>query len=106
MKPNKWGDLFAGAFAPLAFPWLVLGYLQQGEELQLSTRALLLQAEELRNSVEQQRALVEVSRLQVESEREALEYERALREEATRPSLIVAPSGGYRSRRNEYGLLN
>lgn len=94
MKPNEWGDLFAGVFAPLAFLWLVLGYLQQGEELKLSTRALLLQAEELKNSVEQQRALVEVSRQQVESEREALAYERQLREDSARPNVLVAPSGG------------
>ncbi len=94
MKPNEWGDFFAGVFAPLAFLWLVLGYIQQGEELKLSTRALLLQAKELKNSVEQQRALVEVSRLQVESEREALAYERALREQAALPHILVASSGG------------
>lgn len=62
LKPNEWGDFFAGMFAPLAFLWLVLGYLQQGEELRLSSDALKLQAEELKNSVEQQRELVEVTR--------------------------------------------
>ena len=65
MKPDEWGNFFAGFFAPLAFLWLVLGYMQQGQELQLSTQALLLQAEELKNSVQQQRDLVEVTRLQV-----------------------------------------
>jgi hypothetical protein len=80
--------------APLAFLWLVLGYLQQGEELRLSTEALRLQAEELKNSVEQQRALVEVSRLQVESEREALQQERLLRDEEARP-VITAETSGY-----------
>ena len=94
MLPNAWGDFFAGIFAPLAFLWLVLGYLQQGEELNLSTRALQLQADELRNSVEQQRALVEVSRQQVESERAALEYERTLREESAKPNFIVGWGGG------------
>lgn len=94
MKPNEWGDFFAGVFAPLAFLWLVLGYLQQGEELKLSTKALLLQAEELKNSVEQQRELVEVSRQQVESEREALNYERKLREEAAMPHILVISRGG------------
>lgn len=94
MPPNEWGDFFAGAFAPLAFLWLVLGYLQQGDELRLSTNALRLQAEELKNSVEQQRALVEVSRLQVESEREALSFERRLREELSEPKFAVLGGGG------------
>ena len=94
MTPNAWGDFFAGSFAPLAFLWLVLGYLQQGEDLRLSTEALKLQAEELRNSVEQQRALVEVSRQQVESEREALQEERRLRDEETKPTFILETSGG------------
>lgn len=94
MKPNEWGDFFAGVFAPLAFLWLVLGYLQQGEELRLSTDALRLQAEELKNSVEQQRELVEVTRQQVEGEREALAYERCQREEEARPSFVVVGGGG------------
>jgi hypothetical protein len=94
MKPNEWGDFFAGVFAPLAFLWLVLGYLQQGEELNLSTRALLLQAEELKNSVSQQRELVEVTRQQVESDREALAYERHLRTEEAKPSFVLVGSGG------------
>jgi hypothetical protein len=94
MKPNEWGDYFAGVFAPLAFLWLVLGYLQQGEELRLSTEALRLQAEELKNSVEQQRELVEVTRQQVEGERQALAYERQQLEEEVRPSFVVAGSGG------------
>ncbi|MBI2728750.1 MAG: hypothetical protein HYX42_21120 [Polaromonas sp.] len=29
MSPNEWGDFLAGSFAPLAFLWLVLGYLQK-----------------------------------------------------------------------------
>ncbi len=94
MSLNAWGDFFAGCFAPLAFLWLVLGYLQQGEELRLSTEALRLQADELRNSVEQQRQLVEVSRLQVESEREALAAERKARVEEAKPSFVVESEGG------------
>lgn len=44
---NEWGDFLAGAFAPPAFLWLILGYLQQGEELKHSTEALKAQKEEL-----------------------------------------------------------
>lgn len=94
LKPNEWGDFFAGVFAPLAFLWLVLGYLQQGEELRLSTQALRLQAEELKNSVEQQRELVEVTRQQVDGEREALAYERRQREEGAKPSFAFVGAGG------------
>lgn len=61
MTFNEWGDFFAGASAPLAFLWLVIGYFQQGEELSQNTkaleqqeRALQLQVDELRQSVEQQ----------------------------------------------------
>lgn len=61
MAFNEWGDFFAGAFAPLAFLWLVIGYFQQGEELSQNTKALEqqekalhLQVNELKQSVEQQ----------------------------------------------------
>lgn len=60
---NNWGDLAGGAFAPLAFLWLVVGYFQQGEELRgnvkalhLQEEALRLQVQELKESVEQQTA--------------------------------------------------
>ena len=58
LELNALGDFLAGGFAPLAFLWLVIGYFQQGKELKLSTDALILQAKELSNSVEQQRELV------------------------------------------------
>lgn len=85
---NEWGDFFAGFFSPLAFLWLVLGYLQQGEELRNSSVALRLQADELKNSVEQQSQLVQVSRLQLEQEMKALEDERQLRRGAALPKFI------------------
>lgn len=75
LPPNEVGDFLAGAFSPLAFLWLVLGYFQQGEELKNSADALWLQGEELQNSVTQQRELVEVTREQLAHEREALAAE-------------------------------
>lgn len=93
MKLNELGDFLAGFFAPLAFLWLVLGYLQQGEELQHSTRALQLQAEELRNSVEQQRELVEVTRQQLNSEQETLALEQRYRTEAAKPRFAFISVG-------------
>lgn len=44
---NELGDFAAGAFGPLAFLWLVLGYRQQGKELNASTLALEQQVSEL-----------------------------------------------------------
>ncbi len=90
---NEWGDFYAGFFAPLAFLWLVIGYLQQGEELRHSTEALRLQAEELRNSVEQQSLLVAVSREQMKQEYEALQEERELRRDMAQPKFVPQHSG-------------
>ena len=53
MELNEWGDFVAGFSAPLALLWLVIGYFQQGEELQLNTDALRAQQEELRRQVEE-----------------------------------------------------
>ena len=96
MDPNEFGDLLAGCFAPLAFLWLVLGFFQQGQELQASVRALELQGKELQNSVEQQRELVRVSREHMESEmatnRQTLENFKS----AERGSLTATVSTGHR----------
>jgi len=69
---NEIGDLAAGAFGPIAFLWLILGYLQQGRELKASTEALKLQAEELNNSVTQQSLMV------ASQERSLINYENSL----------------------------
>lgn len=54
LQLNEKGDFLAGIFSPLAFLWLVFGYLQQGKELKQNTEALRLQAEELSNLVKEQ----------------------------------------------------
>jgi hypothetical protein len=40
MELNEVGDFLAGAFSPLAFLWLVVGYFQQGHELSASVAQL------------------------------------------------------------------
>ncbi|MQQ09884.1 hypothetical protein GFB49_15570 [Epibacterium sp. SM1979] len=75
---NELGDFLAGAFAPLAFYWLVLGFFQQGKELKNNVNALNLQAEELKNSVAAQTEIAESARLQINLE-ESLENERRSR---------------------------
>ncbi|EEY90821.1 hypothetical protein HMPREF0017_00591 [Acinetobacter lwoffii SH145] len=37
---NELGDFLAGIFAPIAFFWLILGYVQQGKQLEQNTKAL------------------------------------------------------------------
>jgi len=64
MDLNELGDFFAGATAPLALIWLVIGYFQHGEELRLNTRALEAQQEELRRQVEETAFLAKSSERQ------------------------------------------
>ncbi|MGD8416888.1 MAG: hypothetical protein PVH91_07515 [Pseudomonadales bacterium] len=47
------GNFFEGAFAPLAFLWLVIGYFLQKKELEQNTQALRAQAEEIQRTAEQ-----------------------------------------------------
>ena len=51
MSLNELGDFLAGASAPMALLWLVIGYFQHGDELRLNTKALEAQQEELRQQV-------------------------------------------------------
>ncbi len=92
MHPNEFGDFLAGVFAPLAFLWLVLGFFQQGEELQNSAAALWLQGRELQNSVEQQRELVNVTREQLKFESEVLQQQRD--EMARNAQPVLSITGG------------
>ena len=54
------GSFLEGAFAPLAFLWLVIGYFLQQKELEQNTDALLAQAEEIQRSAEQARSMTTV----------------------------------------------
>lgn len=38
MEPNEWSDFLAGISATLAFLWLILGFLQQQDELRTASR--------------------------------------------------------------------
>lgn len=69
---NELGDFLAGIFAPIAFLWLILGYVQQGKQLEQNTkaleqqeRALQLQIDEMKEGVKQQTRLVEMQNQQL-----------------------------------------
>ena len=73
LELNEVGDFSAGVFGPVAFFWLVLGYVQQGRELKLSSQALSTQAEELRASVAQQIELVKATNRTLENYENSLD---------------------------------
>lgn len=95
LKLNEKGDLLAGIFSPLAFLWLVYGYLQQGQELKLNTQALTIQAEELAISNTSLKKQVEEMEKSVKAQQDMFElaltqYNDAMGEkiEASKPKLI------------------
>lgn len=70
---NELGDFLAGIVAPIAFLWLILGYVQQGKQLEQNTkaleqqeRALQLQIQEMKESVEYQKQLGEIQKIQLQ----------------------------------------
>lgn len=73
MSMNEVGDFLAGAFSPIAFLFLYLGYRQnsealrlQAKELRQSTEALQLQVAEMKESVEQQKIMGQLQRIELE----------------------------------------
>ena len=52
LDANQLGDFFAGVAAPLAFFWLVIGYVLQRQELALQREELKLQREEMKRSAQ------------------------------------------------------
>jgi hypothetical protein len=94
LELNQLGDLLAGLFGPLAIFWLILGFFQQGDELRNSVSALRLQAEELKQSVEQQKAIVKTAEKQLELDIEVREEQTRLFVSNELPLFQVEPRGG------------
>lgn len=57
LRLNELGDFLGGVSSPLAFLWLVLGFFQSSREIRISSKALHLQASEMRASMDEQRRL-------------------------------------------------
>jgi hypothetical protein len=56
LKPNEMGDFLAGVFAPLAFLWVIVAFLQQSSELRLQVRELSVQVRATREMASAARA--------------------------------------------------
>ncbi|MGO4003138.1 hypothetical protein ABVN23_18810 [Pseudomonas fluorescens] len=87
MKLNEMGDFLAGVFGPVATLWLILGFFQQGYELRQNNKALMLQADELKNTVEQHKESSSIAERQLEAELAKASDERQQREKALLPDL-------------------
>ncbi|WP_331352552.1 hypothetical protein [Cellvibrio sp. UBA7671] len=81
MDPNAIGDFLAGTMSPLALFWLVAGYRQQGEELQLNTKALEAQLTELSLYVRSNQIIADSSKRQVDISEQAHHFHRSEFEE-------------------------
>jgi amino acid permease len=78
---GAWGNFLAGFISPIAFFWLILGYLQQQEELKQNTDALKLQQEELRRQVEGTQELVKQTETQSKATNDLAALEKQRQEE-------------------------
>lgn len=93
MPLNEFGDFFAGVFGPLMLFWLILGYIQQQNELRQNTKALELQADELRRSVEQHKELVATTKEQLQADLKALEIEEIKSIRESLPTFTIKNAG-------------
>lgn len=83
LPPNGWGDTLAGFFAPLAFLWLVAGYIQQGHELKQNT-------EELKRAVEQQTIMAQTTEKQTLLFTEEYHFQRHKEKLAAQPLFRIS----------------
>ncbi|MDA9095245.1 hypothetical protein N9J88_02445 [Porticoccaceae bacterium] len=93
MPLNEFGDFLAGVFGPLMLFWLILGYIQQQKELRQNTKALQLQADELKRSVEQYTQLVKVAGKQFEIDSELLNLQLMKGVREAHPGFFVIGAG-------------
>jgi len=106
---NEIGDFLAGATAPLAFLWIIVGYFQQNEELKQNNQALQLQIQELRLSVEQQRELVQVTREDVEMSKEDMRRKEEKEHRDAQPDFrfrVTGSSGGNQASKQNIDINN
>lgn len=88
LQLNNLGDFLAGAFAPLAFLWLVIAVLLQKSELELQRQELKNNVEALRDQAKATAALVEEGKRSAKAAEEALAQQRVAEEERRLNGLI------------------
>lgn len=103
MQANTIGDFLAGAFAPLAFLWLVVTVLVQSQELAAQREELELTrsemaanrgvAEATRLAIEQQAQTAKASAEFVGKQTEIMSFQRDTTQRELRAYLSVAPAG-------------
>ncbi len=72
LQVERMGSFLEGAFAPLAFLWLVIGYFLQKKELRQNTEAMKMQFVEIQRSAEQATVQAEAtSRAELHQRRES-----------------------------------
>jgi hypothetical protein len=98
---NELGDFLAGIFAPIAFFWLILGYIQQGKQLDQNTKALeqqekalQLQINEMKESVQQQKEIASINEKTLQAS-----YEKA------RPEIDYYAPSAFKHSEDHYSLL-
>ena len=95
MPLNEIGDFCAGAFGPITFFWLILGFIMQTQELKQSSAALKLQAEELKNSVDQQKEMVRLSSSKFDRELEREQLKEKERIAAAQPNFDFVSASSF-----------
>jgi hypothetical protein len=108
LELNNFGDFLAGAFGPLAIFWLILGFFQQGAELRNSVETLKLQANELKESVNQQKEIARIANEQFALQQEEFVSSLKAAQERVEPKFIVLYRGiedrGYIAKQREEPL--
>ena len=72
LQVERMGSFLEGAFAPLAFLWLVIGYFLQKKELRQNTEAMKMQFVEIQRSAEQATVQAEATEADIEAMRGGL----------------------------------
>ncbi|MBH3472054.1 MULTISPECIES: hypothetical protein [Pseudomonas] len=92
MPLNEVGDFLAGAFGPVAFFWVVLGFVQQGEELRM-------QALDTKNAEIREEIMAKIAMEQAEAQRVAMEEARKRREREISAKFLVSTGSSGNGRR-------
>lgn len=90
---NSFGDFLAGSLGPLGLFWLVLGFFQQGSELRNSIKALDLQTDELKQSVDAQNKMAVATNKQLKLQQEEFALTTQEFTKSRQPKFIVTYLG-------------